>query len=332
MGNLIRLLFQGLKYAAPAALGYFFNDASRAVSGLLPANWKVTNDDGTPKWWFVLLIFTLGGVVIFFLLRMLAGKKSKSFLLLALGLAFCYSVSGSTGFSLSLGFVSVGLVIATLTTGAAAVTTAYTTYVPRFFWYTAATQLTGIQISSQGDGVIFDSDANGLTHCGVSRIIGQPTNTFMFILANGLITNKNVTWTFTNSAAQTPTINVDSNFTAKQNERLYLQLIRQVALGPGGTDFSDFATLSFPSMAATDYCNINYADGTQQSNILRGDLQAFISRTQNVVNTPIYQLDNFDRSISKVNFQAAATQTAYLQRWIAPISDGMINQAPIAKG
>jgi hypothetical protein len=165
----------------------------------------------------------------------------------------------------------------------------------------------------------------------LNRLYGQATNTFTFRLSNGLITNKNVLWEFTNSAAQTPIVYYDSDITPPNGERMYLQLLRQTAL-VGGTDFTDFATLSFPSMAAADYCNILYEDGTQQSNVNRLDLQAFLQFTQNVVNTPLYQIDNFGMRVAKVNIQVAANQTAYVQRWVRPVSEGMISQSVIATG
>lgn len=220
-----------------------------------------------------------------------------------------------------LGYVmAVGL--GALTTGAAAVTTFNTTYLPKWFSYTAATQLTGVKITVQGDGVVFDSDANGLTNVGTNRQFGQTTNTYLFTLANGFIAGKNVIWEFTNSAAQTPTVYVSSDETPGQP--LYLQYLRQAVLANSGQNFSDFATLGFPSIAATDVVNILYNDGTQQQ-LNRADLQYQLGYTQNVLSP--YLIDNFAGRVKTVNIIAAAAQTAYVQRWVPAIGGGMINQS-----
>lgn len=222
-----------------------------------------------------------------------------------------------------------GINLGTLTTGAAVTTTFNTTYVPKWFMYTAATQLTGVKITVQGDGVIFDSDANGLNHCGVNRLFGQVTNSFLFTIANGFIKGKNVIWEFTNSAAQTPVVYVDSDETpaGDQNEpEMYLQLLRQAILANSGMNFKKFATLSLPSLAATDQVNVLNLDGTQQQ-WLRADLQIALGLTQNIVNTPVYMIDNFDQRVKEVNVIAGTAQTAYVQRWCPAVGGGMLNQA-----
>lgn len=333
MGALVAYLMNALRLAGPAAIGYFFNDAATWIGKQFPSTVdtnKPANPDGSPalKWWVIVLIFLGAGLILFFVLKMFSGGrgKKKGF--------FAVAILLGAGLSLYLDPITGGMLataLITLTTGVGVLTSANSTYVPKYFFYAAATQLTGVKITVQGDGVIFDSDANGLNHCGVSRLLGQVTNTYFFRLANGFIVGKNVLWEFTNSAAQTPTIYIDSDTTPPAGQELYLQLIRQPAIGPGGTDFTNFATLSFPSMATTDYANILYADGTQQSNMVRNDLQAMLQLTQNILNTPIYQVDNYGQRVKKVNFQATATQTAYVQRWVPPVSGGMISQAIIAR-
>lgn len=220
--------------------------------------------------------------------------------------------------------VSFAVALGTLTTGAAVVSTFNTTYVPKTFFYVAATQLTGVKITVQGDGVIFDSDANGLTHCGVNRLTGQVTNGYYFRISNGFIPGKNVIWEFTNSAAQTPVVYVDSDETPAQGAQLYLQLLRQAILAGSGQNFKDFATLSLPSLSATDVVNELYQDGTQ-TQMNRQDILARLQLTQNIVNTPIYMIDNFAQTVKEVNVIAGIAQTAYMQRWVPVVSGGMIN-------
>lgn len=220
--------------------------------------------------------------------------------------------------------VLLAVAIGTLTTGAGVVTTLQTTYVPKEFFYVAGTQLTGVKITVQGDGVIFDSDAAGLNHAGTNRVYGQVTNGFLIQIANGFIAGKNVIWEFTNSAAQTPVIYVSSDQTPPDGEKLYLQLLRQAILANSGQDFKKFATLSLPSLGATDVVNVLYQDGTQQQ-LNRADIQYQLARVQNIVNTPIYLIDNYAMNVKKVNVIGAA-QTAYVQRWVPSVPDAMISQ------
>jgi hypothetical protein len=230
----------------------------------------------------------------------------------------CLLVPGVDGFSYA-------VALGTLTTGAAVVTTFNTQYIPKFFSYTAATQLTGVKITVAGAGVIFDSDAAGLNHWGVNRLQGQLTNTYTFMLANSFIANKTVIWEFTNSAAQTPTVYIESDETLPKQKQYFLQGLRTAVLANSGANFRDFATLSFPSIAAADVLNVVYADGTQQP-LNRQDVLERLQKTQNVINTPVYMLDNWTQNIREVNIMAAAAQTAYIQRW-APAHEGMINMS-----
>ena len=216
------------------------------------------------------------------------------------------------------------VLLGVLTTGAGVVTTFNTTYVPKFVTYVAATQLQGLKITVQGDGVIFDSDAPGLNGVGVNRQFGQVTNGYMITLTNGFVAGKNVIWEFTNSAAQTPSVFVSSDETPAQP--LYLQLLRQAVLANSGQNFTDFATIAFPSLSATDIVNVLYNDGTQQQ-LNRADIMAQLTYTQNVINTPQYLIDNFAGRIKTVNVLAGVNQTAYVQRWVSAMRGGMINQS-----
>lgn len=247
--------------------------------------------------------------------------------LFAIGFALSgnFEASGLALFMPFAGVPLLGVALGTLTTGAGVVSAFNTTYVPKYFWFAAGTQLTGIKITVQGDGVIFDSDANGLNHAGVNRIFGQVTNGYAFTLSNGFIPSKNVIWEFTNSAAQTPVVYVSSDEVPATNQPLYLQFLRQAVLANSGQNFSDFATISLPSLAATDTVNVLYNDGTQQQ-LNRADIQWALGLTQSVVNTPLYMIDNFAGRVKTVNILAGAAQTAYIQRWVSAMPGGMINQ------
>jgi len=324
-------ILSALRIAAPAALGYLTNDVFAFVgktwTTLNPFDRDANGNVVGVKIFYALLFFVLGGFLLAGLIGILSGKKGKrifSGIVYAI-VVYQYFNPGSDG-------VIMATALMTLTSGAAVLTSQNSTYVPKYFWYTAATQLTGFKITVQGDGVIFDYDAPGLNHAGVVRLLGQVTNTFFFRLANGFIQGKNVLWEVTNSAAQTPIVFVDSDETPPKGRAAYLQSIRQPIVGPGGTDLQNFAMLHLPSLSATDYVNILFSDGTQQSNMLRVDLQAMLQMSQNVVNTPLYSIDNYGQRVVKVNIQVGITQTGYIQRWVAPVANGMINQAPVARG
>lgn len=323
---MIPIFLNALRLAGSAAIGYFANDVATGVSKILPANIqdKTINKTGTGfAWWFIAIILLLLGGVFFIVFKMIAGKKAKAFMILLAGSA-CYALDHYFGTSILFGdgFGTYATALVTLTTGAGVVTSANLQFLPERIEYIAATQLTGIKITVQGDGVVFDSDANGLTHAGVNRVIGQLTNSFVLTLADGLFKSKNVLFEFTNSAAQTPIVYYDSDSGEEIGiAQKFLQMMKIPVL-VGGNDFTDFATLSFPSMAATDSITILYNDGTVQANMNRQDLQYRLGYTQNIINTPIYQIDNYNKRIKSVTFVAVAAQTGYMQRW-APSLSGM---------
>jgi len=325
MGALMTWLVRGVVYGVPVIMSYFFTDTVNAVVAKLPAGAQKTVADskGNVAWWFIVVIGLVLGGITFLVIKLLSGKRGKKVFSLVLG-SLCLLQLGLDFRLVSFGLMC-GTALVTLTTGAAVVTSVNLTYLPKRLFYAAATQLTGIKITVQGDGVLFDSDANGLTHVGLNRIIGQVTNNYIINLANGLIKNKNVLYEFTNSGAQTPVVYIDSDNTPDNSGEtpLFLQMMK-VPVFVGGTDYSDFATMSLPSLAAGDSVSILYADGTVQSNMNRLDLQTLLGYTQNVVNTPLYTIDNFDQKIRRVTVTALAAQTGYIQRWVPSLSGGMV--------
>jgi len=319
------ILLNAIRLAASGAIGYFANDAARAVDKLLPADIQTKTKDasGGFAWWFVAVVMLLLGGIIFIVFNMIAGKgkKGKLFSLISLT-AVAYALDSYFGFGGNDFVYATALV--TLTTGAAVLTSANLAFLPERLEYVAATQLSGVKVTVQGDGVVFDSDANGLTHVGVSRVIGQLTNSYILTLANNLMKAKNVLFEFTNSAAQTPVIYYDSDSSpAKGEVPLFLQMMK-VPLLIGGNDFIDFSTLSLPSLAAGDSVTVLYQDGTVQANMNRQDLQYRLGYSQNIVNTPIYQIDNYNRNIKAVTVVCLAAQTGYLQRFAPSLSGSMI--------
>lgn len=319
------LVMRGAMWAFPALAGYFVNDIGDGLAKVLPKETgeKVRDEKGEFKWWYIASIFVALGAAVYFLF----GKKGKRGGMFAIiGGGVCFALDAYFGTS----DASFGTALITLTTGVGVVSSINTPFLPERIAYAASTQLSAIKISVQGDGVIFDSDTNGLNHIGVSRIIGQVTNNFVISLANGLIKGKNTLFEFTNSAAQTPTVYYDSDSTPTNqgnDQALFLQTMK-VAVLQGGSDYTDFATLSLPSLAATDSITILYNDGTVQANMNRADLQYRLGYLQTIVNTPVYMIDNFDQRIKSVTVIAGSAQTGYMQRFAPSVSRGVISGQP----
>jgi len=329
---MFQAIVAALRFAGPAAIGYFINDVFGAVSKFWTSlNPFTTDGEGNDvvKPILAVVYFIVAGLLIVIVIGFLQGKKSLKKILMGISIAgiFYSWIHPSLA-----GVHEYAQVLFTLTTGSAILTQQNSTYVPKYFWYTAATQLTEVKLTVQGDGVVFDIDSNGLSQIGVIRLLGNVTNTYLYRLANGLVPQKNVVWEITNSAAQTPNIYVSTDQSQPKGSLVYLQAIRQPIVGPGGTDITNFATLSLPSLAAADYINILYSDGTQQSNMTRADIQSMLQLSQNVVNTPVYVIDNYGKRIVKASCQVGTTQTGYIQRWVQPVPNGMISQAPVARG
>lgn len=316
-------------YAAPALLGYFINDIGDGAARVLPDNVKdkATNSDGSPKKWFIItVVIGAGAVLAFILAKLFKGKGKKMFTIGILGGA-AYAIDAYMGWGEG---QSLATALVTLTSGAGVVTSVNLSFLPERLAYATTTQLSGVKVTVQGDGVIFDSDANGLTHSGVSRVIGQVTNNYILTLSNSLIKNKNVLFEFTNSMVATQVVYYDSDSTstgAAGDIPLFLQMMK-VPLLVGGNDFSDFYSLHLPSLAATDTLTITYRDGTVQSGVTRADIQYKLGYLQNVVNTPVYSIDNAAQNIKAVTVIAGSSQTGYLQRWAPSVSRaGIAGQA-----
>jgi hypothetical protein len=303
-----------LRLIAPALVAWGASEKGDVIVSAVPESIRAK----VPAWaWPFIIMFVIGAAVFLIMKFVFKGKGRKGGMFL-LALSACvadYFLGVPSDVMLAT------VLVPALTTGAAVVTSANLQFLPERISYAVGTQLTGIKITVQGDGVVFDSDANGLTHMGVNRVIGQVTNNYVFTLANGLIKNKNVLFEFTNSAAQTPAIYFDSD--SQDANPLFLQMMK-VSVLIGGNDFSDFATLALPSLAATDSITILYNDGTVQANMTRADLQYKLGFIQAIVNTPIYFIDNYDQRIKSVSINAAAAQTGYMQRFVPSLSGAMV--------
>lgn len=184
------------------------------------------------------------------------------------------------------------------------------TYVPQYIGFSISSAPTSFQINVQGDGVIFNLDAAGVTAMRNIRNVATQTNMYIFQLANGLINGKNGTVTITNAAAATLNVYAWS----KEQGNFYMTYLTQQALAASGVNFRKFAYAAFPSAAAADLFTLTYNDGSNQVS-QRDDLNFALQYTQNDV-TSKYNIDNIaPASLDTVSFNPVAAQNVYIMKY-----------------
>src|ERR1041384_7706125 len=88
-----------MRGAGLPSIGYFINDLSRWVNGLLPSSIQNRTKGGT-AWWFIALLIVIITGLFFFVIRLLTprGKKQKGlFVLLAATTVVLYSIDSYFG-------------------------------------------------------------------------------------------------------------------------------------------------------------------------------------------------------------------------------------------
>jgi hypothetical protein len=197
--------------------------------------------------------------------------------------------------------------IGTMITGVGVVTTINLNYLPEKLAYVAATQLSGLKVEVLGEGVICDLDGTGLTAVGRLGLKGYPTNGYVIPLADGKIFGKNVTITLTNSAAQTPSI-----FAYGDNKGLgYIKSTRSKVFANTNAEFSRFAALCMPSLAASDRVTVQFEDGLTEI-LEREDLEFRVGEVQNATG---YYLLNFDGVVENAQVLGASDQSVYVVKF-----------------
>jgi hypothetical protein len=194
------------------------------------------------------------------------------------------------------------------------------TYVPQYIGFSISSAPTSFQINVQGDGVIFNLDAAGVTAMRNIRNVATQTNMYIFQLANGLINGKNGTVTITNAAAAQLNIYAWS----KEQGNFYMTYLTQQALAASGVNFRKFAYAAFPSAAAADLFTLTYNDGSNQVS-QRDDLNFALQYTQNDV-TSKYNIDNIaPASLDTVSFNPVAAQNVYIMKYQS--ASGVVDSA-----
>jgi len=207
----------------------------------------------------------------------------------------------------------------------ATVTTTFNmTWLPQYFYFTAATVPPLFKVSAFGDGVICDLDGDGVNALNSIRLVGQVTDSYLIQVADGIVKNKNIEVTITNGIAST----MDVYGIAFEDGDIYVQSLRQQALASSGVEIRDFAYACFPAAAAGDVWNITFEDGTTHK-FEKEELKIWLALTENP-RTVIqkYNIDNLDGTIVQVQFTPAATQTIYIVQFtgvggVSPVKAAM---------
>lgn len=204
------------------------------------------------------------------------------------------------------------MIIGTLTTGVGVVTTINLNYLPQYLAFAAATQLTALKIEVLGGGTLVDLDADGLSTIGRANLDGKVTNGYVIELSDGLKKDVNVVMTFTNSAAQTPSIRVwsEENFTS------YIVSKRQTIFANTQASFSgsQFDFISFENgTAGSDELNVVWESGVVQKMDLV-DLQ-YRNGFDNAIDNADedYYLDNDEGQVRSISYIPSAQTVLYVQ-------------------
>lgn len=198
------------------------------------------------------------------------------------------------------------------------------TYVPQFIGFSITSAPTSFQINVQGDGIIFNLDATGITNMNGIRYLGIVANQYVFQIADGLINGKNGSVTITNAAAA----QLDIYQWNKQPGSFYYTYLTQQALASSGVVVKDFAYLTMPSIAAADQLTIEYSTGiTQVSN--RNDIAFALGYKQNI-NAAKYGIDNIAPATAKqVTLNPVAAQNVYAMTYQS--QKGTVSSSLISK-
>jgi len=183
--------------------------------------------------------------------------------------------------------------------------------IPMFIGFTATTVPTSIQIEVNGEGMVMNLDGAGITALTHIREQNRITNTYVFMLGNGLINGKNGTVTIAN--AQAAVLNV-LGWSPILKGNTYNVHGRVAVLANQALTLKKFAYASFPSMGATDRVSITYNDGSTD-NVGRDEIASMLGYTQGYLPAAPYNVDNISPArIDNLQFIGAA-QTAYLVKY-----------------
>jgi len=177
---------------------------------------------------------------------------------------------------------------------------------PQFLTFNNVVPLTSLRVETQEDGVIHDWVALSIAAMNGYMVLGaQAANIVTLRLANGFLSNRNVTISGVTSAAGA------IGFYAASDKPGTAPFITKnaniLALEP--TDITDFTAVFTPAMAAvTDTCEVVYRNGHRQVYNIN-DLAALSSLYQEV---PAIMVNNINANVHKATFTCAAATPAYI--------------------
>ena len=181
------------------------------------------------------------------------------------------------------------------------------TYLPQFIGFTATSVPTNFQIEMNGEPMLFSLDDPGLTSMTHIRQNSRISNTYVFQLADGMVSGRNCVFTVTN--AQAAVLNIYGWSPIKEGFNFY-EYSRLTTLAGATSSISDFAYLAFPGASATDRWQVSYNDGSVD-NLIREELNYDLGYYQGDTSGR-YNIDNINPArIKKVYFTPTAQQTYY---------------------
>jgi hypothetical protein len=200
-----------------------------------------------------------------------------------------------------------GLLIFTAPGGAATAFSFNMTYLPEYLTYNpGANPLTSLRVETQEDGVLHDWNAAAIaTMNGFMKVGTVTANDVNLRLSDGELRPKNVTISGVTSAAGAVPFYVASDNTGTVPFKSSNAAI--LALNP--TRFEKFTALFIPAMAtATDYAEIEYADGHKQ----RWEMEDIRRRSSDWQQVEVICINNVNGFIKAATIRCAALTPCYI--------------------
>lgn len=200
--------------------------------------------------------------------------------------------------------------IGTVAGGVGIVTTIDVTWLPEFFFYNPPSTPSSFKLEILGEGVMIDLEGAGQNILKDWRKMNSAADLFYIPAADGIIKGKQIQLTVVSSHATA----FDIYGSGDNAGTGFMQTMQQTILANSGTEFTKFAALFLPNLAATDSVTITYEDDLVQIwNLL--DLEGFSSNYQ--VETHA-QVDNLEGTIRNLNVLVGIQQVCYLTRFVMP--------------
>lgn len=184
-------------------------------------------------------------------------------------------------------------------------------YIPQFLIYNAgAAPLTNLRIEEQKEGVLLDLPAAGILEVRNFMRYGNAASTVTMIrLANGHLSNKNVTVTATIAAAAAVPFQASSDC---KGSAAYKYSVSALLAGQP-TPFQDFTALFLPGLAPGDNVLIEFANGhTQLFNEVELLELTALYQTRQIATG--FEINNINSYIHKATVTQAILGAAYVMQ------------------